>query len=174
MPTLGSPNLKQLPLICLFGFFLTDGLSEKLVCMGDLRVRLDTDSLARGVFQGTKRSVSDSSLGTGLRRHRSPPLRRLADSSFHCDCGPSLFQAAVELGGGGGNRASSNATALSAFTELQPSSLMKCTRDRSRTLANFQSPEIVGSDHFCQGSRCFRRRGFADTLTYRFHCRRSK
>lgn len=45
--------------------------------------------------------------------------------------------------------------------ELQPFSLVKCTRDGHRTLADFQSPEIVGSD---QCSRCFREERLSGTL----------
>lgn len=84
----------------------------------------------------------------------------LARLPFSLRCGPSLFQAVVELGGGGENRASSDATELSAFTEPRPFSLIKCTQDGYRTLAHFQSPEILGSDHFCQCSRCFREERF--------------
>lgn len=57
----------------------------------------------------------------------------------------------MQLGGGGWDRASENATKLSSLTKIQP---FYWTNSR-RPLVNFQSPEKVDVDHFDEWSSCF-------------------
>lgn len=69
--------------------------------------------------------------------------------------GDCLSRLLWSWGDGDGNRGSSNAIELTVFTEIQPFLLNKCNLDCYRTLANFKSSDVVGSDNFCQCSHCF-------------------
>lgn len=147
--TLGSCKMNQLSLI-----FFDKGFS-----LDKLRVRLNKNILASGLFHGTTRLVIHimTVFCEGDGRGAPNPFCSSGGcqaANFHHDCLLFVFKATAEQRRGHRNGASSNDVEFVVRTNILPFFLNKDSLDYFKSLANFQSSRKVDSNTFCQFPCC--------------------